>query len=135
MTDFQFRLILMGFVGLVLWQAFYTSPKDKELDDLNRERKFGWLKQLSQFKRNTILLILLSVVASGLIGIAGMFFFFKWAAVVYLVATLTAKIGSYMYFKGGVDSTLEKTLRHSVSVGEALLFYLVFFGPAKGLFQ
>ena len=64
-----------------------------------------------------------------------MFFFLKWAAIVYLVATLIVKIGSYLLFKGGEKSPLEKVLAYSVNSGEVLLFYLVFIGPAKGLFQ
>ena len=135
MTDIQFRLILIAFVALVLGQVFYSAPRDKVLGEQYKERNFGWLKKLSRFQLYLFLLIAISVVVGGLIGISGMFFFLKWAAMVYLVATLIAKAGSYLMFKGGEKSPLEKALSHSVSLGEVLLFYLVFFGPAKRLFQ
>ena len=135
MTDIQFRLFLIVFVVLVLGQVLYTAPRDKDSSEQNKERKFGWLKRLSRIQLYLFLFVAISAVSVGLIGIAGMFFFLKWAAVAYLVATLIAKAGSYLLFKGCEKSLLEKALAHSVSAGEALLFYLVFIGPAKVLFQ
>lgn len=135
MTDLQFRLFLMALVILVLGQVLYSAPRDEKLREQDKEQKFGWLRKLSRAQLYLFLAVSVTAVMGGLIGIAGMFFFLKWAAVVYLVSTLIAKAGSHLLFKGGDRSLGEKTLVHSVSAVEALLFYLVFVGPAKELFQ
>ena len=135
MTDLQFRLLLVTLVVVVLGQVLYSSPRDEKLREQDKKQKFGWLRKLSRAQLYLFLTVSVSAVMGGLIGIAGMFFFLKWAAVVYLVSTLTAKVGSYLLFKGGEISTSERALAHSVSALEVLLFYLVFIGPAKELFQ
>ena len=135
MTDLQFRFLLVAFVALVLAQVLYSAPRDEKLREQDKEQKFGWLRKLPRAQLYLFLAVSVSVVMGGLIGIAGMFFFLKWAAVVYLVSTLIAKAGSHFLFKGGERTLGEKTLAHSVSAVEVLLFYLVFVGPAKGLFQ
>jgi archaellum biogenesis protein FlaJ (TadC family) len=135
MTDFHFRLILVAFVALVLGQILYSAPRDEKSHEQDKEQKFGWLKRLHRTQLYFFLAAAVSVVFGGLTGIAGMFFFLKWAAVVYVVATLIAKAGSHLLFKGGEKSPIEKALTHSVSAAEIGLFYLVFVGPAKGLFH
>lgn len=135
MTDFHFRLILVAFVALVLGQILYSAPRDEKSHEQDKEQKFGWLKELHRTQLYLFLAVSVSVVVGGLIGITGMFFFLKWAAVVYFIATLIAKVGSRLLFKGGEKSPFEKTLTHLVSASEVALFYLVFAGPAKELFQ
>ena len=134
-TDIQFRLFLIAFVALVLWQVLYSAPREMASAEQNTECMFGWIKKLSPRRLKLLLVIGIANIAGGLIGIIGMFFLIRWAVVVYFVATLLAKAQSYFLHRGGDKSPLEKALVHAVSVGEALLFYLVFIGPAKELFQ
>jgi hypothetical protein len=131
-VEFRIVLVLLGMVALA--HIAYSAPRTHELRANERAARFGWIAALSPTKRMVLAGALLAVAVCGLLGLLGMFFFSKAAAIAFLVATITVEVGGRVFFRGGGKSPLEWALANSTTAGSILVLYLAFIGPAKELF-
>ena len=123
MTAFQFRCLLTLFVIVLAAYLLYDPNRTANI------KRFEWMLRLPAYQRYLLLAILLVEMAVGLVGLVGMFFFLRWAAIAFLVASATAE-----FTRPGRQNTVQKLLAYSVVTGEVLFLYLIFFGPAVPLF-
>jgi hypothetical protein len=124
MTALQFRGVLVLFIVLLVAYVAYDPNRAES------GRRFEWMRQLPSFQRYALLFVLVAVLLAVPIGIIGMFFFLRWAAIAFLVAMTITEL-----LRPGKQNTIEKILAYSVVGGEVLFFYLIFFGPAQALFR
>jgi hypothetical protein len=135
MSAVEFRIILAMLVVVVLAHVAYSAPRNPQLRANEATAQYGWIAGLSPKQRSALIAVLVAFVACGLLGLAGMFFFSKVAAIAFLVASALVEIGSRIAFRGGRKSPLEWALASLSTFGSVLVLYLVFFGAAKGLFE
>jgi len=123
MTAWQFRGILFLFSLLLAAHMMYNPSRAAPSE------RFAWVYRLRPYQFRLFILASLISLVAGLVGFIGMFFFVRWAAIIFFVAAAEAEL-----FRPYKPNLIERTLDRSIVASEVLLLYLVFFGPAKALF-
>ena len=135
MSAVEFRIIVALLAVVILAHIAYSAPRNPQLRANDAAVQFGWIAGLSPNQRGALTAVLVALVACGLLGLIGMFFFSKAGAIAFLIATAVVEIGSRVAFGRGSKSPLEWALATLSTLGSVLVLYLVFFGAAKGLFE
>ena len=123
MTALQFRLILFLFALLLATHMMYNPGR------VAPSERFAWVYRLPPYQFRLFVIGSLISLVAGLVGFIGMFFFLRWAAIIFFVAAAEAEL-----FRPYKPNLIEKALDRSIVASEVLLLYLVFFCPAKTLF-
>ena len=134
MSAVEFRIALVLLAVVVLAHVAYSAPRTEQTRARNATAQFGWIMALSPKQRGALAAFLVAVVACGVLGLIGMFFFSRAGAIVFLAATAIVEVGARIAFRGAQKSPLEWALATLSTVGSILVLYLVFFGAAKELF-
>ena len=127
MSGLEFRSALFGYIVLACTDVYFrAAPSDS---------RFEWLRRLSRWQSVLFIAASVSTLLAVGVGILGMFLFLTWGAVIFTVGALVAEIGNAVLFRGGTRTRLASAVNYLLPTYEASLVYLVFFGPAKQLFQ
>jgi len=127
MTALEFRSLLVVFVLVLLAHLVYKPSAAMAA----ASERMSWTTRLPAYKQRLFLAFQVVVFLGGLIGLIGMFFLARWAAIMFILAVVVMKFERPFPNSDAID----RALRFLVLVGEVLLVYLVFFGPARPLFR
>ena len=134
MSGVEFRIVLALLAIVVFAHIAYRAPRAQQFAAHDTAAQFGWIAALSPKRRIALAVALMAVTVCGLLGLLGMFFFSRAAAIAFLIASVTVEVGSRVLFRGGSKSPLEWALANTTTAGSILVLYLAFIGPAKELF-
>ena len=133
MSAIEFRVLLALFAVLFLAHVGYRAPRPAEVA-ARENAEFDWIRALPKVKRLVLAALLVALLACLIVGLVGMFFFSRPAAVAFFVAVAIVEVGGRFMPGHTTRSSLEWALWVLTTIASILIIYVTFLGSAKELF-